>query len=261
VTRFKPGDRVWTSTYYRDARAGCFQDHVIVPQHTVLPIPGDLEFEAAACLGVAALTASMTLWKWLQVPRKISPDLTAEKECLLVWGGSTVTGQFAIQIALQSGLEVIAVTSSKTHFLAESLGADHVIVRDGRSNDEIVEAIRAVGGDRITRALDLVGNDTAPFSLKALSKTRPSLFAPLAMMKTQEVPENVEVLTVEMKQFVLDKSSTVYAEDLNELIASGQLKLPELEILKGGLSAVQDGLERLKKGDMGGKKIVVSWES
>jgi NADPH:quinone reductase-like Zn-dependent oxidoreductase len=261
VTRFKPGDRVWTSTYYRDSRAGCFQDLVVVPQHTVLPIPGNLAFESAACLGVAALTAAMTLWKWLQVPQGIpkSDASKTERECLLIWGGSTVTGQFAIQIAVQSGLEVIAVTSSKTQALAESLGAHTVVVRDGKTNDEIVELIRAVGGDRITRALDLVGNDTAPFSLQALSKSKHCLFAPLAMMKTQPVPDNVEVLNVEMKQFVNDKSSTIYAEDLNRLVEDGNLRLPDLDVLKGGLSAVEEGLRRLKEGDMGGKKMVVSW--
>lgn len=226
-----------------------------------MPIPTDLAFESAACLGVAALTAAMTLWKWLEVPRIASSSTESEKDVLLIWGGSTATGQFAVQIALQSGLEVIAVTSSKTQSLVESLGAQTVIVRDGKTNDEIVEAIVAIGGDRITRALDLVGNDTAPFSLKALSKSRPCLFAPLAFMKTQEVPENVKILTVEMKQFVNDKSSQAYAEALNDLVASGRLKLPELEILKGGLASVQPGLDRLKKGDMGGKKLVVSWES
>ena len=209
----------------------------------------------------------MTLWKWLQVPREVRSslqnpvDIGAEKECLLVWGGSTVTGQFAVQIANQSGLEVIAVTSSKTQALVKSLGAHTVIVRDGRSNEEIVEAIRAVGGDRITRGLDLVGNDTAPFSLQTLSKTKHCLFAPLAMMKTQVVPSNVEVLTVEMKHFVLDKSSRIYAEDLNLLVAENRLRLPELDVLKGGLPAVQGGLDRLKKGDMRGKKMIVSWDS
>lgn len=30
------GQRVWTSTYYRDRRAGCFQELVVAPEHTVL---------------------------------------------------------------------------------------------------------------------------------------------------------------------------------------------------------------------------------
>lgn len=260
VTNLKVGDRVWTSTYYRDARAGCFQDLVTVPQHTVLPMPSSLEFEAAACLGVAGLTAAMTLWKWLQVPRSLQHTKASneEKDYLLVWGGSTVTGQFAIQIGILSGLEVIAVTSEKTQALAESLGA-HVVTRDGKSNEDVVECIRKIGGERITRGVDLVGNATAPFSIQSLSKTRRSIFAPLAMMKEQKVPENIDIVNVEMKQFVLDKTSRGYAEDLNRLVEDGSLKLPELHVMPGGLAAIEGGLMRLKGGDMGGKKMVVSW--
>lgn len=61
VTTFTKGDRVWTSTYYRDIRSGCFQEYVIAPQHTVQSIPSKLSFEAASCLGVCGLTAAMTL--------------------------------------------------------------------------------------------------------------------------------------------------------------------------------------------------------
>lgn len=52
ITHIKKGDRVWTSTYYRDVRAGCFQEFVVVPQHTILKMPERVRFEDAACLGV-----------------------------------------------------------------------------------------------------------------------------------------------------------------------------------------------------------------
>lgn len=253
-------DLLSTGTYYRDIRAGCFQDFVTVPAHTVLPIPKNLSFEEAACLGVAALTAAMTLWKWLEVPLSTTPSMNSS-EYILIWGGSTVTGQFAVQMAALSGLNVIAVTSTSTRALVESLGAKHVITRDGKSNEEIVEAVRAIGGDKITRGLDLVGGTTAIHGLQALSREKPCLFAPLAMMKPQEVAENVTVVNVEMKQFVLDESSSHYAKTLNDLIARGRVRLPDLHILSGGLKAVEGGLERLKKGDMGGKKLVVSFSS
>ncbi|OTA90375.1 hypothetical protein M434DRAFT_43596, partial [Hypoxylon sp. CO27-5] len=129
VTTFKEGDFVWTSTYYKDVRAGCFQEYVVVPSHTVLPIPSSVPFEAAACLGVAALTASMTLWKWLDVPVPRSALAGTEEGWLLIWGGSTVTGQFATQIANLSGIKVITINSAETKSLSELLGASHVVVR------------------------------------------------------------------------------------------------------------------------------------
>ena len=60
-----------------------------------------------------------------------------------------------------------------------------------------------------------------------------------------------------MKQFVLDKSSRRYAVEINQLVESGKLKLPELLVLGGGLGDVVRGLEMVKGGDMAGRKIIV----
>lgn len=204
----------------------------------------------------------MALWKWLQVPLSAAstPTMMSTEGYLLVWGGSAVTAQFAIQLAVRSGIKVIAVTSSKTRHLAERLGATHVVTRDRKSNLEVVEAIRAVGGDDVTRAIDLVGTETAAFCIQALSTTKPCLFAPLAMISSKTtIPENISVETVEMKKFVLEPESKKYALELNRLVQEGLITLPDIEVLKGGLDSVQDGLDRVKAGDMGGKKMVVSF--
>lgn len=253
----------FSGTYYKDIRAGCFQEYVVVPQHTVACIPEPLSFESASCLGVGALTAGMTLWKWLDVAMPSSEDTfpvtTLKDEYLLIWGGAAITGQFAIQFASKAGVKTIAVASERTKSLLQSLGADHVVTRDGKTDADIVAEVRAIGGDKITRAIDLVGNKTAALCLEALSKTEPCLFAPLAFMSSgQEVPANVTVQTVEMKRFVLDETSHVYSTALNDMVSSGELRLPELEILRGGLAVVEEGLARLKKGDANGKKLVVS---
>lgn len=272
VTTCKVGDKAWTSTYYRDRRAGCFQEFVTVPQHTVLQVPSDLNYEAAACLGVPALTAAMTLWKWLKAPQPTTTTAYAEpmiptppaspapeEGYILIWGGSTITGQYAIQLAKASGLTVIAVSSSRTESLVLSLGADHVITRDNKTNAQILLAIQAIGGDNITRAIDIVGTTTSPFALSALSKTRSSHLAPLSFIsKDEHVPENVTVHNIEMKQFILDATNRCYAETLNQLFEEKKLKEPQLVVLRGGLAAVPAGLEQLKQGDMGGKKLVVS---
>ncbi|KAI1372548.1 GroES-like protein [Hypoxylon crocopeplum] len=258
VTTFKEGDSVWTSTYYKDIRAGCYQEHIVVPSHTVLHIPSTVPFEAAACLGVAALTASMTLWKWLGVPIPGHVTDDTEGQWILIWGGSTVTGQFATQIANLSGIKVITVNSAETKPLSERLGASHVVVRDGKTDEQVVGEIRDITGGRVTRSIDLVGPKTAGLALAAVSKVKPVAFAPLAMMSnSQSVPGNVMVHTVEMKQFVLDKSNVRFTEELGKLLEDGKIVLPELHLIDGGLHSVQGGLEMLKRGNLKGKKLVV----
>ncbi|KFA54651.1 hypothetical protein S40293_02221 [Stachybotrys chartarum IBT 40293] len=277
VTSLKVGQRVWTSknsssehemfttttlliTRPAQIVVRCFQKYVTVPQHTVLPIPSNISLEQASCLGVAGLTAAMSLWHWLQVSGSptVESKTISDSGYLLIWGGSAVTGQFAIQIATLGGLKVIAVISAKMEGLARQLGAAHTIIRDGKSGDEIVSEIRAIAGDGITRGIDLVGTETASFCLKALSTTQRALFAPLAMLSSKaDVPANISVETVEMKQFVLNEASKVYADALNRLIEQGKVVLPEMTVLQGGFEAVLDGLERVKRGDMAGKKMVV----
>ncbi len=83
-----------------------------------------------------------------------------------------------MQIAAEAGLEVIAITSQKTTSLVRDLGAHHGITRDGKTNAQIVDEIRSICEDRITRGVDLVGNKTAQFCIQALSTTNPVLFAP-----------------------------------------------------------------------------------
>ncbi|CAK7245277.1 MAG: hypothetical protein STHCBS139747_006852 [Sporothrix thermara] len=273
VTSVKPGDAVWTTTYYKDRRAGCFQDLVVVPQHTVFPIPETLDFCTAACLGVAGVTAAMTLWQWLNVPmaaaetqgemqqekQEEQQEEKKDKEVLLVWGGSTVTGQFAIQLAAQAGLEVVAVCSTATEALVRSRGATHVVTYSGKTDMHVIGEILCCAGGRLTRAIDLVGAKTAKLVLQVIAASGRAVdFAPLAFMSSKDaVPANARVHTVEIKQFVLNEASGVYGHRLNELVASGAVQLPAVRVLEGGLAAVEQGLAMVKEGNLDGKKLVV----
>jgi hypothetical protein len=152
------------------------------------------------------------------------------------------------------------VASQKTASLSECLCAQ-VITRDGKTNEEIVAEIRQIAGDNLTRPIDLVGPSTADYCLQALSMEKQCLLAPLPMMKSDvKVPNNVTVETVEMKRFVLDEESRGHALELNRLLGEGLFRLPNIEIIGGGLDVVQEGLKRLKGGDMVGRKMLVSME-
>jgi NADPH:quinone reductase-like Zn-dependent oxidoreductase len=265
VTDFKVGDHVWTSTYYQDRRAGCFQEFVVVPELTVSSIPSNLTFESAACLGVGAITAAMTLWKWLEIPMPSALSVSSSeaaantKQYILIWGGSTIVGQFAIQIALRGNVNVIAVSSEESRSIIEDFGNVHVVTRCNRSNEEIMAEIRKIGGDRVVKGMDLVGSETAACCIRALSTTLPSTFAHLVTMpKFLPIPSNIKVQEVAMKRFVLDRSSKVYSTELNEMLRSGLIKLPQINVLKGGLARVEEGLRILQNGGMRGRKLVVS---
>ena len=211
----------------------------------------------------------MSLWRWLQLPM---PDANQEaradgrlklaNDVLLIWGGSTATGQFAIQIAAHTGVDIIAVCSESTAGLVSSLGATHVITYTGKTDFHVIGEILCVAQGRLTKAIDLVGPKTAKLVLKVIAACgSPQVdFAPLAFMSNKEtIPANAKVHNVEMKQFVLDSTSEIYGQRLNELVDAGLVRPPRIRILPGGLAAVEAGLQLVKEGSLRGDKLVVSF--
>ncbi|KAB5549631.1 hypothetical protein GE09DRAFT_1241297 [Coniochaeta sp. 2T2.1] len=172
--------------------------------------------------------AAMSPWRWLEVPihppteteQRGPTDKAFEKDCILSWGGSIVTGQFAIQPAAHAGLDVIAVCSSRTEEIVRKLKPKHVVIYTGKTDDELVWDIRGLRERRISKAIDFVGPQTSKLVLGVIAEDGEEAvvnFAPLAFMSSkQTVPENARVHNVEMKQFVLDEKSEVYSRRLNE---------------------------------------------
>ncbi|GMF11740.1 unnamed protein product [Phytophthora lilii] len=116
VNRLKVGDAVYTST--PGTAIGTLAEYLVVDEKVVALKPSNLDFNAAAAVPSVAITAysGMTSFAKLQ-----------KGETLLILGGSTAVGMFAIQFAHDIGARVIATTSSRNVELVKSLGADQVI--------------------------------------------------------------------------------------------------------------------------------------
>lgn len=116
VTLFKPGDDVFGDL----AQWGCggCAEYVCAPEEALALKPGNMTFEQAAAVPMAALTA-------LQGLRDMGHIRPAQK--VLINGASGGVGTFAVQIAKFFGAEVTAVCSTGNVDMARSLGADHVI--------------------------------------------------------------------------------------------------------------------------------------
>ena len=117
-----PGDPVVGMIHWYDAGGtlGAYAEQVAVPAEWLVPLPFGLDDTAAATIPLNALTADQGL-ALLDLPAGAS---------LLVTGASGAVGSFAVQLAKQAGLRVLAQASSGDEAWVAGLGADEVVARD-----------------------------------------------------------------------------------------------------------------------------------
>jgi hypothetical protein len=146
--------------------------------------------------------------------------------------------------------------------------------------DKAADEIRKEIAAPICYALDTVGSDTALWCQNVLASYRRSV---LELPKTDQgqnghdssVDEdqshlicltsrpkikdpNVRVHTVPIKLFHENQDiGKLISGWLEELLASRKLKLPDIIFADGGLNAVGPSLERMRKGEVSGKRLVV----
>ena len=125
-----------------------------------MPIPDGWSFEEAAQLGVAPLTALQCLHQTLELPSPFEAARAGDRQrAILIWGGASSIGQYAIQFAKLGGLRVLTTASPKNFDLVKGLGADEVF--DYR-DENIIEKIRAATGSTLDIALDTISEGKTP---------------------------------------------------------------------------------------------------
>lgn len=117
-----PGDRIgqrvwlWNAQWHRAMGTAC--EYIALPQHQAVVLPDGVDFDAAACLGIPALTAMHAI-------NRAGP---LEGTTVLVTGAANAVGHYVTQLAVLRGATVIGTVGSaarEAHALAG--GAAHVI--------------------------------------------------------------------------------------------------------------------------------------
>lgn len=141
VTDFAAGDRVFARV--GKATLGAFAPFACVPEAFVALMPRSLDFEHAAAVPLAALTALQALRDELRV----RPGMQ-----LLITGGAGGVGSFAIPLARHYGAHVTTTASPQGEALVRRLGAEHVI--------DYTRQRLGDGGRSFDAAFDLIGGQT-----------------------------------------------------------------------------------------------------
>ncbi|KAI0595506.1 GroES-like protein [Biscogniauxia sp. FL1348] len=252
---FKPGTRVsaFAPAYFARGAPdyGAFQERVLVPASNAAPIPDALSFNEAATFPMALATA-WAGWKNIGIP----PDATfdKQKQGVLVWGASSSVGAMAVQTARLLGFTVYATASPQHHDYVRALGAARVFdYREVGAEEAIVRAAR---GDRLTfrHGYDAVGALQPCLNvIKALKGDGPAHLASAPMPTRDSDPaDNIEI------KFVVASADRAERTDeytfwfnvwLKEKLASGALvPSPKIQVVEGGLAAINTGLDLLRRG-------------
>jgi NADPH:quinone reductase-like Zn-dependent oxidoreductase len=146
---FKPGDAVFGVCEV--PREGAYAERIAIREAIVARQPERLSHVQTAAIGLAGLTAVVSLEETLQLKRG---------ETILIQGGAGGVAGFAIALAKHLGARVITTASAQNHDYVRKLGADQVI--DYRSQDfaKVVKDVDAV--------LDTVGGDVTARSFAVL---------------------------------------------------------------------------------------------
>lgn len=182
---------------------------------------------------------------------------------MLIWGGASSVGTFAIQSAKMLGFIVYATASTKHHEYLKKLGAHATF--DYKDSDIISKIVKAVKEDglKLTVAHCVVDNSLQP-TLDVLKQTKGDVSAKVA--HSPLLPENH--LTLEntgimmnfpsMDKAVRDKHmNACFHGWLKDGLESGSVvPSPAIQVEKGGLEGLNAALDKLKVGISGTKTFV-----
>ena len=135
VTGFKPGDEVFGTC------DGAFAEYACPRASAVVIKPGNVSFEQAASVPIAALTA-------LQALRDLGHIQPGAK--VLINGAAGGCGTFAVQIAKWFGAAVTGVCSATNVEMVRSIGADRVV--------DYTQEDFTMGSEQYDVMFDCIGN-------------------------------------------------------------------------------------------------------
>ncbi|MFG2056198.1 NAD(P)H-quinone oxidoreductase [Micromonospora sp. NPDC048930] len=137
---------------------GGYAERVAVPAGQLLPVPAGVDLVDAAALPEVACTV------WSNV---VQLARLAKGETLLVHGGGSGIGTFAVQLGVALGATVVATARAEKHERLRELGAAHTV--DYREQDFVEEVTRVTDGRGADVILDIMGAAYLPRNVAALA--------------------------------------------------------------------------------------------
>jgi NADPH2:quinone reductase len=219
VPAARVGERVWIYEATWNRPGGTAAEWCVVPAARAVPLPAAIDFDAAACLGIPALTAHRALFA----------DGPIRGQTVLVTGGAGAVGSTAIQLAKWGGAaRVLAtVSSDQKAQAARAAGADETI--NYRVDDVPAVIAQLTGGRGVERIVEVDFGGNLPVSLQSIAPhgtiagyaTRGDMEPGVPFR--QLMVKNVRVLGV-LVYTMPEQAKVDGAADITRALASGALR-------------------------------------
>ncbi|KAK9782757.1 putative GroES-like protein [Seiridium cardinale] len=254
---------------------GAFAQFAAVPADLVMMMPAEMGFEEAATLGVGIATVGLALYADAQLPfpstEKAQVLRDENRRHALVYGGSTATGALAIQLLRHAGYEVSTTCSPKSAHVAERAGAAAIFDYNSPiCADEIKERMPL----KISLAVDCITSTASmrtcyevidpqggryisldPFSLRGHTRrnVKPSWVLALTIFGEAISWSRPYARPARPRDREFAKRWMKVAEGL---LQSKAIFTHPVEMVDGGMENIAEALDRIRRGQVSGKKLV-----
>jgi NADPH:quinone reductase-like Zn-dependent oxidoreductase len=198
VSGFKAGDEVYGAT--NEQFTGAYAEYALPAAGMIAQKPRTLNFIEAASAPVVTVTAWQMLFDYAHV---------TAGQTVLIHGAAGNVGAYAVQLAKQAGLDVVATAGSADLDYIRGLGAERVVDYQTERFEESVAGVDAV--------LDTVGGDTQQGSLRVLKP------GGILVSVVSPVPEATQKRYGVRAAFFYVDVTTARLNQITELFDSGKL--------------------------------------
>lgn len=199
----------------------------------------------------------------LGLPEPWSPAPKGSETPLIVYGGASAVGAYAIQLAQRSNIHpIIAVAGKGIPFvekLIDKSKGDAVI--DYRSgNDAVVSGIKdALNGKKASYAFDAISDKGSYVNIAKVLEPKGRIVIVLPGNDWDQVPKYIVKCLMNVGDVHKDEYKDfgfVHFQNIARGLGDGWFKAHPYEVVKGGLEGVKEGLGNLREGKASAIKYV-----
>jgi NADPH:quinone reductase-like Zn-dependent oxidoreductase len=280
VTQFRAGERVFFQGIIGTNDSSTFQQFCKMPAALVSATPANISDLEAAGISLATMVVATAFYDktgyGLAAPWDAGGEAAGEGKAIVIIGGASSVGQYAIQLARISGFaRIVTNASAANHAMLKELGAHVVLDRKQASADDFAAATDGLPLSFVFDAISVKSTQILSVQVAQASEAskskNPSVITVHVVHPSTPDAEAVQLAqslqpVVDIKQ-VLGIGSSPALRYLSEplakalggedgYIARGTFKPNKPRLVRGGLEAVEDALA-LNRAGVSGEKVVV----